>query len=49
MEQAAGYCQSRGVPYAAVSNGHQFVIFVATRSDGIPPFEGTVGFLLFCE
>jgi hypothetical protein len=41
MEQVAGYCQSRGVPYAGVSNGHQFVIFVATRSDGIPPFDGT--------
>jgi predicted type IV restriction endonuclease len=41
MEQVAGYCQARGVPYAAVSNGHQFVIFVATRSDGVPPFEGT--------
>jgi GTPase SAR1 family protein len=40
MEQVAGYCQSRGVPYAAVTNGHQFVIFVATRSDGVPPFKG---------
>ena len=40
MEQVAGYCQSRGVPYAAVTNGHQFVIFVATRSDGVPPFDG---------
>ena len=41
MEQVAAYCQSRGVPYAAVTNGHQLVIFIATRSDGVPPFEGT--------
>jgi hypothetical protein len=41
MEQVTNYCQSRGVPYAAVSNGHQLVVFVATRSDGISPFEGT--------
>jgi len=40
LEQVAGYCQSRGVPYAAVTNGHQIVVFVATRSDGVPPFEG---------
>jgi hypothetical protein len=41
MEQVAGYCQLSGVPYAGVSNGHQFVVFVATRSDGVPPFNGT--------
>jgi hypothetical protein len=40
LEQVASYCQSRGVPYAAVTNGHQIVVFVATRSDGVPPFEG---------
>lgn len=40
MEQVARYCQQRGVPYAAVTNGHQLVIFVASRSDGKPPFEG---------
>lgn len=40
MEQAAQYCQSRGVPFAAVSNGHQMVAFLATRSDGTPPLEG---------
>ncbi len=38
--QAADYCQSRGVPYGAVCNGHQLVIFIATRNDGIPPIEG---------
>lgn len=40
VTQVATYCQSRGVPYAAVSNGHQLVCFVATRLDGIPPLEG---------
>jgi len=41
IEQAAGYAQSRGTPFAVVTNGHQIVAFVATRSDGIPPLEGT--------
>jgi len=40
MEQVAGYCQQRGVPYAGVTNGHQLVVFVGSRSDGTPPFEG---------
>lgn len=40
MEQVARYCQQRGVPYAAVTNGHQLIVFVASRSDGKPPFEG---------
>lgn len=38
--QVAKYCQTRGVPYAAVCNGHQLVCFVATRLDGTPPLEG---------
>lgn len=38
--QVSAYCQVRGVPYAAVTNGHQLVIFVAVRSDGTPPLEG---------
>ena len=40
MGQVARYCQQRGVPYAAVTNGHQLIVFVASRSDGKPPFEG---------
>ncbi|MDE2974170.1 MAG: hypothetical protein OXU64_05510 [Gemmatimonadota bacterium] len=40
LNQVAHYCQARGVPYAAVCNGHQLVSFVATRLDGIPPLEG---------
>lgn len=38
--QVAGYCQKRGVPIGAVSNGHQLVIFLATRNDGVSPFDG---------
>ena len=40
VEQAAGYCQSRGVPFGVVSNGHQVVAFVANRNDGTPPLDG---------
>ena len=40
IEQVTGYCQKRGIPFAAVCNGHQLVVFVATRNDGLPPFEG---------
>ena len=40
VEQSANYCQSRGVPYGTVCNGHQLVIFIATRNDGIPWLEG---------
>ena len=40
IEQAAGYCQARGVPFGAMSNGHQVVAFIGTRSDGLPPLEG---------
>lgn len=40
VTQAANYCQSRGVPYGAVCNGHQIVAFIAARGDGLPPLEG---------
>ena len=40
LEQAAGYCQARGVPFGVVSNGHQLVAFVGARSDGVPPLQG---------
>lgn len=39
IEQVARYSQKRGIPYALVSNGHQFIGFVAIRRD-IEPFEG---------
>jgi hypothetical protein len=40
IEQVTNYCQGRGVPYAAISNGHQILTFIASRSDGVPPFQG---------
>jgi hypothetical protein len=40
LKQAAEYCQARGVPFGAVSNGHQIVAFIGTRNDGVPPLEG---------
>lgn len=40
IEQATGYAQSRGIPLAVVSNGHQFVALVASRDDGRAPLDG---------
>ncbi|HKZ42730.1 MAG TPA: hypothetical protein VJ044_17335, partial [Candidatus Hodarchaeales archaeon] len=40
IHQVAQYCQKRGVPYALVSNGHQLVCFLASRNDGMSPFDG---------
>jgi hypothetical protein len=40
IKQAMKYCQERGVPLGAVSNGHQIVCFIASRDDGISPYDG---------
>lgn len=40
MKQVASYCQERGIPLGAFSNGHQMVAFLAARNDGVPPFDG---------
>ncbi len=40
IEQAQEYCSKRGVPIAIVSNGHQFIAFLASRQDGLSVFEG---------
>lgn len=40
IEQVLAYCQVRGVPLAAVSNGHQLVLFLASRLDGVSPLDG---------
>jgi len=40
IEQVTRYCHASGVPYAAISNGHQLVVFAATRTDGLSPFDG---------
>lgn len=40
LSQVSDYCQKRGTPLGAVANGHQIVLFVATRTDGTPPLDG---------
>jgi GTPase SAR1 family protein len=40
IQQAVGYCLSRGTPFGAVCNGHQFIAFLGSRTDGLPPMEG---------
>jgi len=40
MEQVGAYCQRSGVPFAVVANGHQVVAFIASRDDGLSPYEG---------
>jgi hypothetical protein len=40
MQQAMGYCQTRGIPLGAVANGHQLIVFISNRQDGIPPEDG---------
>lgn len=39
--QVAQYCASRGVSVAAVSNGHQLVAFLGSRTDGVAPLDGS--------
>jgi GTPase SAR1 family protein len=41
IEQVQTYCATRGVRYAAISNGPQLIAFVAVRLDGQSPFDGT--------
>lgn len=38
--QVQSYCAAHGVPIGIVSNGHQFIGFLATRLDGTPPLSG---------
>jgi hypothetical protein len=40
IKQAQAYCQGRGVELAAVSNGPQLIVFLATRTDGQSPLTG---------
>ena len=42
IDQVKGYCNDRGIQVAIVSNGWQFLAFVANRNDSIPPLEGKV-------
>lgn len=40
IEQVLSYCQSRGIPIAAVCNGRELIAFIGSRQDGVPPLEG---------
>lgn len=40
VEQVSHYCQERGIEIGIVSNGWQFIAFVANRTDGVPPLHG---------
>lgn len=40
ITQAQSYCSKRGVPIAIVTNGHQFISFLASRQDGTNVFDG---------
>ena len=38
--QAKDYCSERGIQYGIVTNGHQYICFLASRTDGVPVKEG---------
>ena len=38
--QAKDYCSERGIQYGIVTNGHQYICFLASRTDGVPIKEG---------
>lgn len=40
VTQVLRYCQDRGIRIGGVTNGHQFIVFVASRNDGISPLDG---------
>ncbi|UUW07122.1 hypothetical protein NLG42_13515 [Flavobacterium plurextorum] len=40
LQQVSGYCHARGIQIGIVSNGWQFIAFLANRNDSIPPLEG---------
>src|SRR4051812_22365011 len=40
MLQVMRYANARGVAPCVVTNGHQWVAFLGSRNDGIPPLEG---------
>lgn len=40
LEQVASYAARNGVAPAGITNGHQLVLIIAARTDGIPPLKG---------
>ncbi|MEM7994311.1 hypothetical protein Q4R33_18150 [Morganella morganii subsp. sibonii] len=40
MEQVQNYSSSRGVPISMITNGHQYIAFISSRTDGVSVFNG---------
>jgi len=40
VQQAMNYASSNGIQIAAVANGHQLILFVGARVDGVPQSDG---------
>lgn len=40
IEQAVSYTTQRGTPFGAVTNGHQVIAFLGSRTDGVEPLHG---------
>jgi len=40
LDQVADYAARNGVALAGVTNGHQLILFIAARTDGVPPLRG---------
>ena len=38
--QVSRYCHERGIKIGVISNGWQFIAFLANRNDSIPPLDG---------
>ena len=39
--QAKNYCSERGIQYGIVTNGHQYICFLASRTDGVAIKDGS--------
>jgi hypothetical protein len=40
LQQAIGYCVTRGLPLGAISNGTQVIAFIGSRLDSVAPMSG---------
>ncbi|HEY5124685.1 MAG TPA: hypothetical protein VIK14_13220, partial [Ignavibacteria bacterium] len=40
LNQVSRYCHERGIQIGVVTNGWQFIGFIANRNDSVPPLEG---------
>ncbi|MGN7916223.1 hypothetical protein [Lysobacter sp. 22409] len=40
ISQAVDYCRQRSVPYGAICNGRQLVLFIGARVDALPSMDG---------